>query len=144
MSNFKESLSQTIRKQLHERAVREYRQRMLLEKGPPYPEHMYDDPMPGQPIVDPRNPGQLYPMQGPNPGLPYHPINNPIGYQTPRPGFNQPPSPEYTPKPPPPEPEIYSDDYPYFPTSNPFGGYPYYHEPRDYPIFNPNIWPWNW
>lgn len=133
MSNFKESLSQTIRKQLHERAVREYQQQMLLEKGPPYPEHMYDNPMPGQPIVDPRNPGQLYPMQGPNPGLPYHPIYNPTGYQTPRPGFGRPPKPGFT-QPPSniPEPDIYGPDYPYFPNWNPFS-FPYYQEPRNYP-----------
>lgn len=31
MSKFKESLSQTIRKQLHERAVREHQQRMLMQ-----------------------------------------------------------------------------------------------------------------
>lgn len=119
MSNFKESLSQTIRKQLHERAVREYQKQMLLREWEDEgynPTHVYDQPMPGQDVVNPPRPGfgdsLFYPHHGQGPHLPYHPIFNPFGYQSPRPGSVPRPKPTSTPGPAPnQDPPIWSSPY---------------------------------
>jgi len=135
MSNFKESLSQTIRKQLHERAVREYRQRMLMQLN----EEEGDSVVP-----PPRAPGGLYQwfpagidfpgntkpnMRYPDPH--YHPNTPSVTAPT----FVQPP------------------EWPHFPLSPEFQYYPAipWFSPYNplYPGYNvPFLWydpsTWNW
>lgn len=144
MSKFKESLSQTIRKQLHERAVREHQKQMLLRE--------WEEDSTGDeevPILD--TDGKLRirpPGRGMGRGGPtlwqwgQAPTNIPGGgggYRTPRP---TPPTPAIPPIDYSPGQQPYKPWIPWVHDYSPFS--PGYNAPANYPLINPSVWPWNW